>query len=247
MKPQVCVLKTDGTNCDQETMFAFDLAGGQSFLVHINQLKSGEMNLRNYQILVLSGGFSYGDDVASGKILAVELLSRLRDQLERFVGDGKPIIGICNGFQVLVRTGLLPFADLGVMTVTLTHNDSGSFQCEPVDMVVQPSRCIWTKAEEGQMITLQQANGEGNFFAAPGVMDTLEANGLIALRYLHNPNGSMHDVAGICDPTGLIFGLMPHPERYVTKYQHGNWRRISHIKPHGLPIFENGVAYAAQL
>lgn len=245
MKPRICVLKTDGTNCDEETSYAFTKAGGDCRLVHVNELRGNGQRLVDFQILALPGGFSYGDDVASGKILAVELLSFLREQLEEFVNKGNLIIGICNGFQVLVRTGLLPFNQLGTMPATLTDNDCGTFRCTWVDMVIQPSSCVFTNGLEGEAVSFQVAHGEGKFFTNPTVLRTLEEDRLVPLRYMSNPNGSLNDIAGICDPTGRIFGLMPHPERFVETYQHPNWRRIPNIKPQGLPIFENGVNFAA--
>jgi phosphoribosylformylglycinamidine synthase subunit PurQ / glutaminase len=246
MKPRVCILKTDGTNCDEETSYAFTKAGGDCHLVHVNQLRSGARKLSDYQILAIPGGFSYGDDVVSGKILAVELLSFLGPQLKEYVSAGNLIIGICNGFQVLVRTGLLPFNRLGTMEATLTDNDSGAFRCKWVDLVVQPSPCVFTPAMEGTVVSYQIAHGEGKFFSSPSTINDLGKHRLIPLRYLDNPNGSLDDIAGVCDPTGRIFGLMPHPERFVEAYQHINWRRIPNSKPHGLPIFENGIAFAAK-
>ena len=246
MKPQVCVLRTDGTNCDEETSRAFTKAGGECTPVHVNELRDGSRELRGYQILAIPGGFSYGDDVVSGKILAVELLSFLRDQLSEFVEAGNLIIGICNGFQVLVRTGLLPFRELGTMSATLTDNDSGSFHCRWIDLVVSESRCVFTSGMEGKGISFQMAHGEGKFFACENVLSSLEEQQLVPIRYVNNLNGSLHNIAGVCDPTGRIFGLMPHPERFVEVHQHPNWRRIPNLQPQGLPIFTNGVTFAAQ-
>lgn len=255
MKPQVCVLRTDGTNCDEETAHAFDKAGGESRLVHVNELRCGARRLRSYQILAIPGGFSYGDDIASGKILAVELVSYLRNELEEFIARPNLVIGICNGFQVLVRTGLLPFRHLGDMQTTLTTNDSGHFECRWVSMVVEPSPCVFTKELE-RPIELQVAHGEGKFYADNETLAEIEEGSLVVLRYAEegkatqrypaNPNGSLAGIAGICDPTGRIFGLMPHPERFVEVTQHPNWRR-SHEKPYGLSFFQNAVSYAANI
>jgi len=253
MKARVCVLCTDGTNCDYETAAAFDLVGAKSKRVHVNQLRDGQEDLEDYQILALPGGFSYGDDVASGKILALELLSFLGEQLAKFVERQKPIIGICNGFQVLVRTGLLPFETLGNMSATLMNNDSGRFECRWINLIVEDSPCIFTRGMEGE-ISLQVAHGEGKFFAADKNLIRLEGRRLVALRYSvlgqptqkfpANPNGSLNAVAGICSPSGLIFGLMPHPERFVRAQQHPNWRR-ERIEPAGLPIFRNAVEFVS--
>jgi len=258
MNPRVCILRTDGTNCDEETAHAFQNAGGTTDLVHVNQLRGQERSLQDYEILAIPGGFSYGDDVASGKILAVELITFLEEELRGFVEKGRPVIGICNGFQVLVRTGLLPFKTMGKMQATLTHNDSGRFECRWTSLSVSPSPCIFTAGMSHQELSLMVAHGEGKFFSSPETMLRLEEEGLIVLRYIDprthltteeyplNPNGSTYGIAGICDPTGLIFGLMPHPERFVDIMQHPNWRRFPSA-PHGLPIFENAVRFAKQL
>ena len=257
MKPAVCVLRTDGTNCDEETAYAFEKVGGKSHLVHVNELRSGSRRLRSYQILAIPGGFSYGDDIAAGKILAVELISYLRDELEGFVSRESLTIGICNGFQVLVRTGLLPFGRIGEMQVTLAPNDSGHFGCRWISMVAKwPSRCVFTQGI-GEPIELPVAHGEGKFFTDPTALELLEVDNLVALRYVEdgkatvrypaNPNGSLASIAGICDHTGRIFGLMPHPERFVEETQHPNWRRKKFARPHGLAIFENAIRYAADL
>ena len=247
-KPQICILQTDGTNCHEETAYAFTLAGGEPHIVHVNALREGRDHLTNYQILALAGGFSYGDDVASGKVLAVELISFLGDQLQAFVEASKLVIGICNGFQVLVQTGLLPFRRLGDMRVTLAHNDSGHFQCEWVNLMPVPNGpCVFTR-DFYDRFTLQMAHGEGRFLTDDSTLMELRRGGLVPLEYFSpNPNGSMDHVAGLCDPSGRIFGLMPHPERFVHAYQHPNWRRSDAPKPKGLHIFENAVKEAALL
>lgn len=252
MKPMVCVLRTDGTNCDEETAYAFEKAGGHAVRVHVNQLRDGEAHLGDYQILVIPGGFSYGDDVASGKILAIELISYLRNELEEFVSRGKLVLGICNGFQVLVRTGLLPFRATGRMPASLVTNDSGHFECRWITMVVEVSPCVFTRELEGEL-SLPVAHGEGKFYASTETLAALEAQGLITVRYSEdgkatlrypaNPNGSVNGIAGICDPTGRIFGLMPHPERFVELTQYPNWRRQKNVKPNGLPIFESAIQH----
>lgn len=253
MKARICILKTDGTNCDHEAKYAFQKAGGEAQIVSVNELRANKAVLTDYQILVIPGGFSYGDDIASGKILAVELLTYLKDQLEDFVSQDKLVIGICNGFQVLVRTGLLPFSQIGTMQATLSYNDSGAFECRWVSMQVEKSPCVFTKELEGRKITLPVAHAEGKYFADDAMMQKVEDENLVVLRYVNagiqtqvypnNPNGSLNAIAGICDPTGRIFGLMPHPERFVKKHQHPNWRREEYTVPHGLPIFEQAVCY----
>ena len=243
IKPNVCVLKTDGINCDEETSYAFSKARGECRTVHLNQLRSGNDKLSNYQILAIPGGFSYGDDIVSGKVLAIELISFLKDQLQEFIGKGKLIIGICNGFQVLVRTGLLPFGDIGNMQATLSHNSSGHFECRWVELWVRDNPCVFTKGI-GYAI-MQVAHGEGRFYAEKNVLARIESQNLVAMRYCdHNPNGSLNDIAGICDPTGRIFGLMPHPERIVELTQYPNWREIpDDVEPNEFKIFKNAINF----
>ncbi len=253
MKPRVLILKTDGTNCDQETKFAFQTAGAQPEIVYMQQLRTKEKKLADYQILAIPGGFSYGDDIASGKIFAVELLTFLRDQLEAFIAQDNLIIGICNGFQTLVRTGLLPFGNIDRIQATLNFNDIGRFDCRWVNLLVEESPSIFTKHLQGKTIMMQVAHAEGNFLVDPTLLDEIEQNNLVALRYTvdgtptqqfpHNPNGSIHGIAGICNKKGNILGLMPHPERFVIKEQHPNWRRMHIDHPHGLHLFENAVSY----
>lgn len=259
MKPRICILRTDGTNCDEETFYAFEKVEGESRLVHINQLRLGEENLVDYQILVIPGGFSYGDDVHSGKVLAVELTSFLEESLREFVGKGKLILGICNGFQVLVSTGLLPSGEIGEIKATLMSNDSGRFECRWVNMVVEDTCCVFTEGMAGRTITLQVAHGEGKFYTYLTVLEEIESRKQVVFRYvgnkgrptLHypaNPNGSLNAIAGICDPTGRILGLMPHPERYIELLQFPNWRREKNKgEPYGLAIFQNAVRYASQM
>lgn len=257
-KPRVCVLRTDGINCDEETFYAFNKVQAECRLVHINQLRSGEKKLASFQIIALPGGFSYGDDVHSGKILAVELTSFLKDQLEEFVAAGKLVIGICNGFQVLVRTGLLPERNLGKINATLMANDS-HFECRWVNLLVERSHCVFTRSLEGSIMSIQVAHGEGKFYTDPTTLQGIENRGQVVFRYAGadgrptvlypgNPNGSLNAIAGVCDTTGRIMGMMPHPERFVEKTQHPNWRRMpSDTIPHGLAIFQNAVNYARQM
>lgn len=258
MKPRVCILRTDGTNCDMETYHAFQIAGAQCSMVHVNQLRSGEDKLSDYQIIALPGGFSYGDDVHSGKILAVELTSFLKDGLQEFVDSGKPVIGICNGFQVLVRTGLLPERKMGDIRCTLMNNDSGRFECRWISLRVEESRCIFTRGMSGSAINIQVAHGEGKFYTGREQLELLENDSRVVFRYAagdgtptmeypYNPNGSLNAIAGICDSTGLVLGLMPHPERFVSVYQHPNWRRGGIDYPHGLKLFKNAVDYCLEM
>ena len=257
MRPNICILRTDGTNCDPETANAFLKAGGNPELVHINQLRSGTRRLRSYQILAIPGGFSYGDDVASGKILAIELISFLHDELQEFVDAGKLVIGICNGFQVLVQSGLLPLNTIRIRYATLEINDSGKFECRWIKLITEKgSPCIFTRGYDNE-IMLPVAHGEGSFFVDTKWPEIGENKNCVALRYSEggqpadfypaNPNGSLYSIAGVCDPFGRIFGLMPHPERFVEFSQFDNWRRESIAKPHGLQMFENAVNFAVDL
>ncbi len=265
MKPRVLILRTAGTNCDIETEVAFQLAGAHTNLVHIQNIISGKADLSEYQILAIPGGFSYGDDIAAGILLAVEMKHKLKDALNQFVADKKLIIGICNGFQVLVRTGLLPGVELKAQNVkkestqrtTLAMNTSAKFECRWVELETQQSPCVFTK-DIKQHLYLPVAHAEGRFTAPPDVLRQLESNNQVALRYKNgsqltsdkttypnNPNGSDADIAGICDVTGRIFGLMPHPERFLTKWNHPRWTREElSDEGDGLVIFKNAVNYA---
>lgn len=226
LRPKALVIRTAGTNCDHETVHALISSGAQAELVHINRLLTGSVRLHPYQMLVFPGGFSYGDDISAGKVLANELRLRLKDQLERFVEAKKLVIGICNGFQILVKTGLLPGFDKvdAKQTVTLGLNDSARFQCEWVGLKIEKSAATWLH-DFPQQIELPIAHGEGKFIAVnPKIMKTLADNRQIVFRYHpHNPNGSDADVAGLCNKEGNVIGMMPHPERFLTKYEHPNW------------------------
>ncbi|MEK6563556.1 MAG: phosphoribosylformylglycinamidine synthase I [Candidatus Omnitrophota bacterium] len=264
-RPKVLVLRAAGTNCDMETAFAFSRAGAVVERVHINQLKSRAKELSRYQILALPGGFSYGDDLAAGKILANELKYTLADALRDFIKNGKLIIGICNGFQILVKAGLLPGNSNSEQEVTLTINDSGKFEDRwtylksPQSTVHSPQiKCVWISGLS-EVIYLPVAHGEGKFMAKDkAVLERLENNGQVVLRYCDekgnpaqypdNPNGSENAIAGLSDETGRIFGLMPHPERHSFGWQNPRWTRQGLKKEgDGLLIFRNGVEYARKL
>ena len=254
-KPNVLILRTAGTNCDAETETAFRLAGAETALVHIQHLISGKANLSDYHILAIPGGFSYGDDIAAGILLAIEMRHKLTSALNRFVAEGKLILGICNGFQVLVRTGLLPGNDTLEMTqrATLAMNTSAKFECRWVDLETQESPCVFTKGIKAR-VYLPVAHAEGRFTAPEDVLSEVEANNQVVFRYAesrypNNPNGSDADIAGICDATGRIFGLMPHPERFLMKWNHPRWTRLAEAQDthseegDGLIIFKNAVNY----
>lgn len=258
-EPRVLILKAAGINCDQETAFAFESAGAVCDFVHINELSRRKARLSDYQILAFSGGFTYGDDIAAGRVLANEIRCKLSKDIKDFVDKGNLIIGICNGFQVLVKAGLLPAGTLGEQEATLCDNDNGIFVDRWTYLSTGSSGdagsvCVWTQGLP-EVIYLPIAHGEGKFIAKnQEVLQLLREQKQIVLRYCDargrqgdypvNPNGSMDGIAGICDPTGRIFGLMPHPERHLSGLQHPRWTREG-LKKHGdgFGIFQNAVNY----
>ena len=263
---KVCVLRTAGTNCDQETAFAFQKVGAEAKLLHINYLIAHPRSLKEYAILAIPGGFTYGDDVAAGKILANELRFKLIEDIQSFIDAGKLIIGICNGFQVLVKAGLLPGSSGLKQEASLIINDSGKFEDRWVYLkswncrkaARSPTKCVWTK-NLSEVIYLPVAHGEGKFITQDkGVLQRLWQRGQIVFQYCdekakpagypYNPNGSQDDIAGICDETGRVFGLMPHPERHIGFKQHPRWRQAGRKKTDdGLQIFKNGLDYIKKL
>lgn len=265
-KPKAIILRTAGTNCDFETKAAFELAGAEAERVHINRLIRKEVRLSDYQLLAFPGGFSYGDDIASGKILANEFKNKLGGELKEFAEAGKPVIGICNGFQVLVKMGLLPDEKAFSQTTTLSFNDSDKFECRWIYLKTNPkletrnakTNCIWTK-DLPEIIPLPVAHGEGKFIAKDDkTLHQLEHNNQVVFRYCDgkgksagypvNPNGSVNDIAAICNPKGNILGMMPHPERYIYKWQHPGKEGQEKGSEFGwgLKLFENAVNYAAK-
>lgn len=258
-KPKVIVLRTAGTNCDTETAFAFKMCGALVDLVHINELTRDEKSLKDYHILALPGGFTYGDDIASGKILANEIKYRLTEEFKAFVEEGKLIIGICNGFQVLVKSGILPGLNANGLEASLSFNDSGKFEDRWTYLSSgswsQSSRCAWTK-DLKKIIYLPVAHGEGKFIPEDEkVLNALKKNRQIVFQYVdergefagypYNPNGSVEAIAGICDSTGRVLGMMPHPERHILGTQHPRWTREGLKKfGDGIDIFRNGVTYS---
>lgn len=253
MSVKALVLRTAGTNCDKESVFALQTAGAEVELLHINQIKESNQ-LDSYQILCVPGGFSYGDDLGAGKILSLELMLWFKDQLKKLIDKGGLIIGICNGFQVLVKTGILPDLDFR-QKVTLTFNNSARFEDRWVYLRIpdgdRPARKVWLK-DLPDKISLPIAHGEGKFFTDTLTLDAIEANKQVSLRYVDNegesakypfnPNGSLNDIAGITDVTGRVLGLMPHPERCVFTHHWPHWKEKD--KPaFGLKIFENAINY----
>ena len=258
MAVRALILTGFGINCDAETKVAFDRAGAAADRVHLNDLIDAPGRVRDYQILAIPGGFSFGDDVASGKILANRLRYKLGDALRRFVDDGKLAIGICNGFQVMVKMGLLPAnEELFRQDVTLTHNASGRFEDRWVYLRANPnSPCVWTRGLD--VFELPVRHGEGRFLARDAAtLRAIHERGLIALKYCGadgapadgaypaNPNASVDDIAGICDASGRIFGLMPHPEAFTERMHHPRaTRERLPDEGVGLRLFRNAVEYA---
>lgn len=260
-KPRALVLLAAGINRDKDAEDAFRLAGADAERVHINDIVDGKKRLKDYQILMLPGGFSFGDDIASGKVLANKLKYKLKDDLLEFIVDGKLVFGVCNGFQVMVKLGILPGFDGNYMRqdVTLTHNDSGKFEDRWVHLKINPgSKCVFTKGIE-KIIHVPICHGEGKFIPRDDtVFDRLKGNGQIVVQYVDedgefgpypiNPNGSVAHIAGICDETGRVFGMMPHPENYIVRTQHPNWTRKNLPEEgDGLAIFRNAVEYVKRL
>lgn len=262
-KVKVLVFSGYGLNCEEETKFAFDLAGGSADIVHINDLIDKTKSLNDYQILAIPGGFSYGDDTGSGNAYASKIKNHLWKDLEKFIKNGGLIIGICNGFQILTRLGLLPAlkGKYGTQQITLLHNNSARYKTRWVDLKVT-NDSPWLK--DIDTMSLAIAHGEGKFYADKEVLEELKKKNIIALKYIKgeicdyqnleaNPNGSLEDIAGITDENGRILGLMPHPERAIFFNQFPNWELLKekylregielpeYAKP--LQIFKNAINY----
>ena len=252
------VLRAAGINCDLETEHALKLATAAADRVHINRIIENKGMLDEYQIMVFPGGFSYGDDVAAGRILANQIIHHLAETLHKFIDDGKLILGICNGFQVLVKTGILPGngAINGQEDVTITDNDSGKFEDRWVYLAPQTGKCVFIEADK--QIYLPIAHGEGKIVAKDAdTLEQLRTNENIAFKYVDedgneggfpiNPNGSTDSIAALTDSTGRVLGLMPHPERFVRGSQHPHWSRLEDKKrADGMSIFNNAVKYVQE-
>jgi phosphoribosylformylglycinamidine synthase subunit PurQ / glutaminase len=284
--PNVLILRAPGTNCDQETAFAFETAGAVTETLHVNRLLESPAVLDRFQILCIPGGFSFGDDVAAGQIFAVQMRHHLAGRLHDFKAAGKLILGICNGFQVIIKSGLLLDDEPCGPPATLTYNDSGKYEDRWVRLGVASEKCVFLRGIERMYLPV--AHGEGKFIARDqAALGRLEAAGQLALRYVpltaasplarysgrgaggeadtplalysgrgaggegstrlpfpDNPNGSMADVAGVCDTTGRVLGLMPHPERHLDPTHHPRWTR-GEAGPvgDGLQLFQNAVRY----
>lgn len=259
MPPRVLILRAPGTNCDQETAFAFQRAGAATDVLHINRVLESPALFRQFQILCVPGGFSYGDDVAAGRILANQIQHHLAEHLVEFKEAGKLILGICNGFQVLIKSSVLLSPDSQGPLATLTWNDSGRYEDRWVRLGAAGSQCVFLKGIESMYLPVAHAEGK---FVARGrqVLDRLQSSGQIVLRYQRlngdgdggpipypdNPNGSQSAAAGISDPTGRVLGLMPHPERHLDPLQHPRWTRGEAGRAgDGLQLFTNAVEFFA--
>ena len=255
--PRVLVLRAPGTNCDVETEFAFAQAGGKTERVHVNQLRENPSRIHDYQILCVPGGFSYGDDIAAGRILAEQMNHELGEVLREFRSQEKLILGICNGFQVLLKSGVLLSEDDQGPQATLAWNDSGRFEDRWVHLRTKSNHCVFLRDVE--RLYLPMAHAEGKFVARDqATFDALESGGQLVIRYCNdngqpadgfpaNPNGSMGNVAGCCDTTGRVFGLMPHPERFLDATNHPSWTRCDKLPSEGQGgiIFRNAVQFFA--
>lgn len=252
-KPRVLILRAPGSNCDNEAAFAFQTAGALPDRIHINAVRERPSLLKEFQILVIPGGFTYGDDVAAGKILANQLAYFLEEPLQQFRSAGKLILGICNGFQVLLKAGMILPPDASGPVATLAHNESGVFGDRWIHLQVDPGNCPFLQGLA--RLYLPVAHGEGRFLArSEDLLRNWEGAGQIVLRYCDasgqpggfpvNPNGSEGHVAGVCDRSGHVFGLMPHPERHVLPLQHPRWTREGlATEGEGLAIFRNATRF----
>ncbi len=267
MKPKVLVISGYGINSEAETAAAFNLTGSEAEIVPVNDLINGDNNFDQYQILALPGGFSFGDDTGSGKAMANKILNKLQEALLKFVQKDTLTIGICNGFQILTNLGLVPARNQNYSKpeAALMHNNTNQHQCRWVTLKNNSRKCVWTK--DIDLIRMPISHGEGNFYANDEVLKDLNDNDQIVFKYVYqdgrpansefpiNPNGSLQDIAGICDPSGRIFGLMPHPERFNSFTNEEGWElkkealiRTNKEIPQegaGLQIFKNAAQYFA--
>ncbi len=259
MKPRAMILFASGTNRDNDAAAAIELAGAAPEIFPIRHLYENRLNWADYQMLVVPGGFSYADALGAGRLFALDLSTYFADQVQAFLSAGKPIIGICNGFQALVKAGILPEAqpDGEPPKATLTFNQSNHFECRWVTLKPVSQKCIWTQGLS-ELIDCPVAHGEGNFqVGVTAYAENLYSTDQVALLYVHpdgspaqgayphNPNGSVLDIAGLCNPQGNVLGLMPHPENNVFPFQPPD--RANRQNFSGLPLFINGVRFASEL
>ncbi len=261
MTAKALIITGFGLNCERETAVAFEQAGATADKVHLTDLIDNKEQLHNYQILAFIGGFSFGDHLGAGTVFSNRVKAELSDQLQKFVADGKLVIGICNGFQTITRLGLVPATgDVFEQQVALAFNKQEVFRNSWCTLKAEAeSPCVWTKGID--VLPLPYRHGEGRFSVRDeAVLKQIEDDKLVCLRYAdeagevsmefpHNPNGSVNSIAGICDTTGRIFGLMPHPEAYLSPFNHPQWIRQKQNgtlpkEGLGLQLFRNAVEFA---
>lgn len=265
MKPKVLVITGYGINCEEETAEVFRITGGESVIVHINDLIDGTYNMDDFQIMALPGGFSYGDDTGSGNAMANKMKNNLEEKLIKFAKEDKLIIGICNGFQILTNLGLAPATEnqYGKREVVLMHNRQAKYECRWVHIKNTSKKCVWTRGID--ILHVPIAHGEGNIYMENETLEKIKNNDQIVFDYVkpdgspangefpYNPNGALKDIAGICDESGRVFGLMPHPERFNSFTNEYGWtlekeKLLREGKPlpkegKGLKVFKNAVEY----
>jgi len=247
MNPKVMVLYGEGLNCDKETEHALRVSGADTEKVNIRQMIENPGMLKDYQILAFVGGFLHGDALGAGRYMGATIRKKMPEEIQRFIESDKLVIGICNGFQVLAHAGILPGFD-GDYTknggVTLTYNDIGRFRDQWFNLNAEGKKCIWTEGIDSLYLPIRHA--EGKFVPGEGVLEKLYEQDLVVFKYApgENPNGSVDDIAGICDPTGRVLGIMPHPEAYNHRTNHPRWTREELPEEgEGLKIFRNAVRY----
>jgi len=267
MTPKALILTGYGINCEEEGAYVIEKAGGEAEVVHVNDLIDGHKKLDDYQMMYLPGGFSYGDDTGSGNAMANKIKNNLSEEILTFAKKDKLIIGICNGFQMLANLGLVPALDekYGERTVALMHNKTARYDCRWVNLKMTSEKCIWTKGID--QIHVPIAHGEGNFYAEEEILERIKDQDQVVFKYVKedgseangelpfNPNGALEDIAAICDESGRILGMMPHPERFHCFTNEDGWEKkkeklIREGKElpkdgAGLKLFKNAVQYFA--
>lgn len=261
-KPSILILTGYGVNCEAESMFAWEMAGAKPHMVHLHDLFERPALLRQFKALMFIGGFSFGDHMGSGQVMALRLRSQAKEEIVNFIRKGNLVLGVCNGFQVMVKLGLLPGFDGNylIRSITLTHNDCGVFQNFWINLGFESKcPCVFTRGLKEMSLPIR--HGEGKIITLDKtVLERIEKERCVVCRYLDahtrkptmhfpdNPNGSLNSIAGLCDPTGMVFGLMPHPEAYLFPENHPQWPRqkLAGLLPKyglGLKIFKNAVEY----
>lgn len=258
-RPRGMILQAPGINCDPETAHAVDASGGEAVPVHISELEDGSRRIRDFDMLWVPGGFSYGDSIRAGAILGATLRVQFAEELNDFVASGRPVVGVCNGYQTLVESGLLPAGRIDPTSKkesSLTANENGKFNCGWTLIKVGKSACRYISPELVDSVQhIPVANAEGRRVISPDVTAPTDQvvfsyvtdSGEVATSYPANPSGSLDGVAATCDPSGVVLGMMPHPERAFTRYQHQNWRGGEGENPFGAILFRAIINHAKQL